>query len=299
MARAIAWLVLGVVGAGLAPAGPAAAEDARSAATRPLILGHRGLAWNHPDNPLPANTLRSVQAALAVGRDGVEIDVYRTVDGVIVLRHDDELSHAPGGERPRSSCRGRVTRSRWADIEHCQAHPFDDDGEVAPLTRLEEILALEGLGTLIIDVKNDQDGIDSRATVAAILTLLRDHGRSGNAILMLYRAETVASVREPAVRTCLKWSSGRGRTVGGIVAATRSSRAWGACLSSTMADPPLVEALRREQLAVVTFILGHDRGDAFVRFMRGAERMGIHSVITDQAGIGGPDPRGELAGAAH
>ena len=53
---------------------------------RPLILGHRG-------SPTEAaeNTLASFHRALAEGADGVELDVRRTADGVLVVFHDDAL----------------------------------------------------------------------------------------------------------------------------------------------------------------------------------------------------------------
>ena len=53
---------------------------------RPLILGHRG-SPTHADE----NTLASFQRALAEGADGVELDVRRTLDGVLVVAHDDAL----------------------------------------------------------------------------------------------------------------------------------------------------------------------------------------------------------------
>ncbi len=50
---------------------------------RPLIIGHRGFAARFPDN-----SLDGVRAALAVGADGVEVDVRPSADGVWVCHHD-------------------------------------------------------------------------------------------------------------------------------------------------------------------------------------------------------------------
>ena len=54
---------------------------------RPLILGHRGAPMEAAEN-----TLASFQRALAEGADGVELDVRRTADGVLVVFHDDVLT---------------------------------------------------------------------------------------------------------------------------------------------------------------------------------------------------------------
>jgi glycerophosphoryl diester phosphodiesterase len=58
---------------------------------RPLILGHRGSPHHAREN-----TLASFWLALKAGADGIELDVHRTADGVLVAHHDDELpTHEP------------------------------------------------------------------------------------------------------------------------------------------------------------------------------------------------------------
>jgi glycerophosphoryl diester phosphodiesterase len=61
-----------------------------SARSRPLILGHRG-----SPRLAPENSLDSFRIALEQGADGVELDVQRTGDGVLVAHHDEAL---PSGE---------------------------------------------------------------------------------------------------------------------------------------------------------------------------------------------------------
>lgn len=56
-----------------------------------LVLGHRGASASLPENTIPA-----FRAALDQGADGVELDVRRTADGGLALRHDAEL---PDGRR--------------------------------------------------------------------------------------------------------------------------------------------------------------------------------------------------------
>jgi glycerophosphoryl diester phosphodiesterase len=54
---------------------------------RPLILGHRGAARDHPENSIWA-----FEAAAAAGADGVELDVRRTSDGALAVIHDARLA---------------------------------------------------------------------------------------------------------------------------------------------------------------------------------------------------------------
>ncbi len=56
----------------------------------PLIIGHRGFAALHPDN-----SLAGVQAALAAGADGVEVDVRPCADGTWVCHHDRTRDDRP------------------------------------------------------------------------------------------------------------------------------------------------------------------------------------------------------------
>lgn len=50
---------------------------------RPLVLAHRGARRRAPEN-----TLEAFRRARELGADGVELDVRRTRDGVLVLHHD-------------------------------------------------------------------------------------------------------------------------------------------------------------------------------------------------------------------
>lgn len=61
----------------------------------PMInYAHRGASEYYPEN-----TLRAFYAALDMGADGIETDIQRSKDGVLVLHHDDSLArvaHMPG-----------------------------------------------------------------------------------------------------------------------------------------------------------------------------------------------------------
>ena len=57
----------------------------------PMInYAHRGASEYYPEN-----TLRSFCAGLDMHADGIETDIQRTKDGVLVLHHDDTLERIP------------------------------------------------------------------------------------------------------------------------------------------------------------------------------------------------------------
>ena len=50
---------------------------------RPQIIAHRGASRERPEN-----TLAAFARAVELGADGIELDVHRTADGVLVVHHD-------------------------------------------------------------------------------------------------------------------------------------------------------------------------------------------------------------------
>jgi len=55
--------------------------------TAPLVIGHRGASGYRPEH-----TRAAYELAFALGTDAVEPDVVATKDGVLVLRHENEIS---------------------------------------------------------------------------------------------------------------------------------------------------------------------------------------------------------------
>src|SRR5918992_2715601 len=53
----------------------------------PLIIGHRGASGHRPEH-----TLAAYELAIAMGADYIEPDLVSTSDGVLVARHENEIS---------------------------------------------------------------------------------------------------------------------------------------------------------------------------------------------------------------
>lgn len=60
---------------------------------KPLVLAHRGFTKEAVEN-----TLASVEAALKLGVDGIEVDLQMTADGELVIFHDKTLKRLAGVE---------------------------------------------------------------------------------------------------------------------------------------------------------------------------------------------------------
>ena len=72
----------------------AAVAQTQPVIREPVLLSHRGLVRHAPENTLPA-----FEAAIALGAS-IELDVYQTSDGQLVVIHDLSLIHISEPTRP-------------------------------------------------------------------------------------------------------------------------------------------------------------------------------------------------------
>src|SRR3954463_5173428 len=116
-----------------------------------LIYAHRGASAIHPEN-----TLRAFRHALAIGVDGIELDVHATVDGIPVVIHDRDIGRTTDGD-------GYVDQIALARLETFDA----GQGERVPT--LAEVLALVGdAAHLDIEIKGSD-------VEQAVLDVLAQH----------------------------------------------------------------------------------------------------------------------------
>jgi glycerophosphoryl diester phosphodiesterase len=107
---------------------------------RPLVIAHRGASGYRPENTMPAYELAIEQAA-----DMIEVDLHRTVDGAVVVTHDEELAGI-GGE-------GAIVAATFDEVRALDA----GDGERVPT--LDELL--DGFGSRIplnLELKRPRHG---------------------------------------------------------------------------------------------------------------------------------------------
>jgi glycerophosphoryl diester phosphodiesterase len=144
----------------------------------PAIIGHRGYGSGVPTppgagTPVAENTLASMLAAIDAGASWVEIDVTRTADDELVLRHDPTT---PGGD-----------------------YVVDVAAAACGLPRLTEIFAaLPPEIAVDVDVKTVlEDAVDapSRRTGALLLPLLKREAR---------RRRLLVTSFDPALLTFLR-----------------------------------------------------------------------------------------------
>ena len=76
-----------------------------TALTKPLVIGHRGACGYRPEH-----TLESYRLAIRLGADYIEPDLVPTRDGVLVARHESDISRTRTSRRTRNSPGGAPRR---------------------------------------------------------------------------------------------------------------------------------------------------------------------------------------------
>lgn len=108
-----------------------------SSPPRTLVIGHRGASGYRPEH-----TRGSYELALALGADAIEPDIVATRDGVLVLRHENEISGTTDvASRPEFA--DRRTTKRIDGVSHTGW--FTEDFTWAELSTLRAVERLPQL----------------------------------------------------------------------------------------------------------------------------------------------------------
>lgn len=130
----------------------AGGAGARAPVARPLLIAHRGAPRERPENTLP-----SFIRALELGADGIELDVHRSSDGVLIVHHDE----VPRAVAPS----GALANRRIDSLTFDQLQGFSVGGMALIPTLAEVIAVVRGRATLFIELKGAGTG---EGVVAAI-----------------------------------------------------------------------------------------------------------------------------------
>ncbi|MDR2315821.1 MAG: hypothetical protein LBF06_05490 [Pseudomonas sp.] len=155
-----------------------------------LLVAHRGMGptsvfgSTFPEKYLPENSLQSIKCAILQGADAIEIDIYKSKDGHVMVTHDDEIWRNEF-QADRSGSRlteGETKESylvREKTVDELKKIPIGHNGETMPM--LSEVMELvsDANRTLVQYGKNPiilNIELKDATAVSAMLDLFDDGG---------------------------------------------------------------------------------------------------------------------------
>jgi glycerophosphoryl diester phosphodiesterase len=151
-----------------------------------LVMAHRGGLGLWPEN-----TLYGYRQALNEGSDVIEIDVWRTSDGVVVVNHDSTVDRTTGGTGP-------VASFTLEDLQKLDAgyrwsidgtYPYRGQGHRIPT--LDEVLTEFPDTRLNIDLKENSDELMER-----VCNLIEKHGATDRLMIASFHQDLLCRFRE-------------------------------------------------------------------------------------------------------
>jgi glycerophosphoryl diester phosphodiesterase len=126
------------------------------------VFAHRGGAALRPEN-----TLAAFDHGMALGADGLELDVRLSRDREVVVFHDERLDRTTNGRGPVAACDYRELAQLDAGWHFGAADRFPCRGQGISIPRLQDVLARYPDAPLIIELKGRADGL-AEAAVATV-----------------------------------------------------------------------------------------------------------------------------------
>ncbi len=166
----------------------------------PRICAHRGFSAALPENTLPA-----FGAAVAMGADEIEFDIWPTADGHIVSCHDSTLDRVSDG-------RGKIFDKTLDELLKLDfGSKFDPKFKGLKIATFEEILAKLG-GQTVMNIHVKPMGEDyPKEFFGRILSLIRKHDCQRHCYLMIEKDNDIRWLKEnaPDIPVCVGHDSER------------------------------------------------------------------------------------------
>lgn len=107
------------------------------------VIAHRGGASLGPEN-----TITCIERGINSGADAIEVDVHLSLDGVLVVCHDETINRTTNGK-------GRIEELTLSQIRHAE---INREGIKERIPTLEEVLlVVKDKCPLLIEVKKSRD----------------------------------------------------------------------------------------------------------------------------------------------
>lgn len=153
-----------------------------------ITYAHRGASEYAPDN-----TFCSFYLGLLMGANGIETDVRKTKDGVLVLFHDDRLEWHTSGE-------GDVSEYTLEEIKKIKVYKDEKHDFYDRIITLEDFLEHFYFRDITFAIEIKQKG-----TAGEIIDILEKYNMCGKTILTSFDYESIKQAKEYMPKYRVGW----------------------------------------------------------------------------------------------
>lgn len=232
-------------------------------------VAHRGFS-----SVAPENTLAAIREAVKEGSTGCEFDVYGSVDGTVVLMHDETVSRTTNGS-------GKVTELTLKQLQKLDAGSWKDKkyrGERVPtlieaLTLLKSTkcqpvieIKMEGISQKVVDDVRSLDMVDQVAVIAFSQTVVGEVRELEPKITCAWLCGSIPTeTKADTVTQQADWLKKQAKACNATVLD----------LNYRMLSPKLIAQLKRHGLGVWCWTVNEPV------VMRALHQWGVDSITTD------------------
>lgn len=161
------------------------------------VWGHRGFSGNYPEN-----TMLAFKKAEECGCDGVEMDVHLSLDGKVVVIHDESLKRTTGVDKMVGDLSFKELTSLNAPFR------FTEFG-ITPIPSFEEFCDFLSKNTMEVNVEIKSSDISYPGLEKKVCDILKSFNLVNRTIISSFNWLSVIRCKEllPEVRTGLLYSS--------------------------------------------------------------------------------------------
>jgi len=257
-------------------------------ASRPLVFAHRG-----GSGLAPENTVAAFDHGLALGADGLELDVHLSRDGRAVVHHDAHLERTTNGSGPIAARSVQELAQIDAGYRFCRDGDFPFRGRGLCVPTLAGVLERYAAARIIIELKNGTEAL-ARAALEEVrranaLDRVCFAGEHASGLRVIRRLEPAAAtsaareeIRRALVRSWISLPAGGAGVVAFQVPETKGP--------IRIVSPRFVRAAHRAGRVVQVWTV--DRAEDMRRLLG----WGADGIITDRPDVAVEVVRKWLAG---
>jgi len=154
------------------------------------IFGHRGARGSYPEN-----TLLGFQKAIEEGVDGLEIDVHMTVDGEIVVIHDEQLERTTNGEGYVKDLTLEQIKQYNAGSRFSYFRNYEESWDLENVPSLLEVLELLEPYDIELNIELKTDRVNYKGIEEKVLALVHQYGGDRKVIYSSFHLPTLLRLK--------------------------------------------------------------------------------------------------------